>query len=330
MIQLALVAVLAKKVGTKRLHAIGRTTVYTGAVLFLLGAVGLHKARAAVAEKGLQFGDDMAALGPLLQDVKTLDVNGQVVHVSTASTLEGTKAVLDRFEASCEKGQGGGAPVWNSIPETKDVVNSGTALTKIPIFRTQSGERGMIACLVPTTDAKTRDASIRRYLAGDTDTLSAGKLRYAHVSGGATGTSVITMWTDEAFDIGALMPDPDHDKPGSDPGVMLRPADAHRMLTSKAEGLPYQIYAYQTKQSPKEAIDSYDKEMIANGWVTIGLPQMAVVPHEGAEAHAYMRNGFIGYTTAATGVDGMTFIGVAETAKLPKPSQADKAGDNAF
>ncbi|MGH7284473.1 MAG: hypothetical protein ACRELY_23360, partial [Polyangiaceae bacterium] len=109
--------------------------------------------------------------------------------------------------------------------------------------------------------------------------------------------------------------------------IMLRPNDSVRMMSGTVEQLPYKVFLYDTKLSPKEAIDGYDAQMIAQGWVSLQLPQSMGVPHEGFELRSYMKNGFVGYVTTSKSPTGTTTVGVGETASLPLSKEAPKPSD---
>jgi hypothetical protein len=325
MIQLALLAYAAKKLGNNRLVAISRTAAYVGVVLIGAGGIGMHKARAAVAENGIKLGDDLAAMLPLLKDGSTLNVNGQRVHFASARTLEGTHAVLDKFQSSCESGEPGSVPVWNALPDPTDPTEGKKLadINKLPVLRNEQGQKGFIVCMIPS-QKQTADgfkASLIAFMEHHAS-LQLGKLRYAKVEEDATGSNVVTVWTDENFDIAAFVPaDASQDTQGIDPGIMSRPEKSTRLLSGIVENLPYKVFLYQTSETPKEAIDAYDTQMIAKNWVSVTAPQMAGTPHEGFEAHAYMRDGFVGYVTTSKGPTGQTIIGVGETAGMQQPDK---------
>ncbi|MGH7284077.1 MAG: hypothetical protein ACRELY_21330, partial [Polyangiaceae bacterium] len=226
MIQLALMAVAANKIGLHRIKAVGRVLAYTTGVTLVIGAIGVHKARAAVAETGFQVGQDLAAVAPFLKNTSTINVNGQRVHFSSAESLEGTTAILDKFQATCQQAGAADAAVWTNLPTTPEDIKALKAehkLDKMPVLRQEQGRNGYIACLVPTK-TMTADAfrAATRSFLEDHKSLQLGRLRYATVKESPTGSSVITVWTDEDFDLGALIPDPDHDKAGGvDPQIML-------------------------------------------------------------------------------------------------------------
>lgn len=330
MIPIALIAIATKRLGLERIKAAARVTAYATCVTAVIGLVGVQKARASINETGLLVGQDLIGVAPLLQDGSTFNVNGQRVHFATAHSMDGKSAILDKFQASCEAAEGGDAAVWSHIPDTSEEVNALHAdkLSKMPVLRQEAGRRGFVACLV-STEASTPE-SLRKAAADflkNRQKLELGRLRYATVEENATGSTVMTVWTDENFDIGALMPDPARDKPGFDPLVMQRPPNVVRVLSGAVESLPYKVFLYESKQSPTDAMDAYDRQMFAAGWVSIQPPQAMGVPHEGFEAHAYMRNGFIGYMTASKSPQGGTLVGVGETAGQPLDKEHNTRSD---
>lgn len=331
MFQIALLAVAANKVGLQRVKGAARVAAYVGGLAFVGMAVGVHQAHAAIDNAGLRVGSDLAEVAPLLQGGSTIAVNGQRVHMGTAHSLEGKKAILDKFEAACQAGNGADkAPVWTSIPDNPEDIakmNAGK-LNKLPVLRQEEGNGGYIACLVPlesmTTDSFKQQVKdfVEKHAS-----LKVGKLRYATVQEKPEGSSVISVWTDENFDLSALLPNGDHDTPGFDPLIMQRPPSTVRMLSGAVEQLPYKVFLYSSKQSPTDLIGAYDKQMFAAGWVSVQPPQSMGVPHQGFEARAYMRDGFVGYLTASTSPKGDTLVGVAETAGEPPATQRKTPGD---
>jgi hypothetical protein len=342
MFQLVLVAALAKKLGASRLRGAVRVVGYTTAVTLAVGTVSVHKARAAFEEKSMDLGADMASLASLVGDAHTFTLNGQRIHMGTATTLEGIDAVADKFESSCKTAEGGDVPVWDSIPDVAnkpDAEKAKTAdLTAIPILRHKEGNKVTVVCFVPSSASVPHSA---RAVAAAVDSfqqtghLSAvGKMRYAYLSTSATGTSVATIWTDEEFDIQALVPKAgtSEDTPGSDPALMARPQQSQRLLTGSVEGMPYRIFAYNVQGTPQTAIANYDDQMIKNGWLSLNDPAYENAPHEDAEMRGYMvKDGRQGYVVAFSDKEHHTMMGVVEVgpeglAKMPTKPAADSDG----
>ncbi len=342
MFQLILFAAMAKKLGASRLQGAIRVAGYTAAVTLVVGTVSVHKARAAFEEKSMDIGADMASLGSLIGDAHTFTLNGQRIHMGTATTLEGIDAVADKFESSCKTAEGGDVPVWDSIPDIANQPEAAKAkaanLSSIPILRHKEGNKETVVCFVPS--AASTPHSVRAVAAAvdsfeQTGHLSAvGKMRYAYITTNATGTSVATIWTDEEFDITALVPKPgaNADTPGSDPALMARPEQSQRLLTGTVDGMPYRIFAYNVQGTPQSAIASYDDQMIKKGWMSLNDPSYENAPHEDAEIRGYMvRDGRQGYVVAFSDSEHHTLMGVVEVgpegmAKLPTKPAADADG----
>jgi len=328
MIQIALMALAAKKLGTHRIAGIARTSAYCGVVMVAAGTLGMHKARAAAVETGFRVGEDLAAVAPMLEGASTLNVNGQRIHFAASTTLDGASVVLDKFQKSCQIGEGGDAPVWSSVPTDEQMKATGGTIKKMPVIREDKPQGGFIACLVSSDpmSMNTLKSQITGFVKNHS-ALQIGKLRYATVHESPTGSSVITVWSDENFDLAALIPDPKQDKPGTDPAIMMRPDQSTRMLSGLVESMPYKVFLYESKQSPKEAIDAYDTKMMATGWAAVTAPQMVTAPHEGFEARSYIRDGFIGYVTTSVGPTGGTLIGLGETASPTLDKHEKVVGD---
>jgi hypothetical protein len=336
MFYLALLAFAAKKVGTPRLLGVARVTAYAGGISILLGAVGIHKARAALNEKGMEFGEDMMSLSSMLKDPHTFRLNGQAVHTSTATTLEGINSVLDKYEANCESSLGGNAPVWEGIPDTsKGPPKDAKPLSVMPIMRQSVGNKGMIACFLPNDPLAPHSERALQEAIHDfeeTGNLSAvGRFRYAYVKESATGSTVFTVWTDGDFSLKALMPPRGQDAQGTDPVVMMRPTKSERIFTGTVDGIGYRVYGYRTKESPKEAIDAYDAQMEGAGWLSVTNPIFEGMPHEGNEGRSFINQaqGFAGVASAIKTPEGDTMIGIAEVSDgvVHPPTQQPKDSD---
>jgi hypothetical protein len=340
MFHLALIAIATKKYGSVKVRGVGRVLAYSAGLSLVIGAVGIHKARAEVGEQGLKFGEDMVSLAPMMQDVKTFHLNGQVVHTAATTSLEGVNAVLDKYEASCKSALGQDAPVWDSLPDTSKEPTSkqreaGMMLSTVPIIRQVNHDKGMIACFVPTKDSPTHTKRALGEALADfqkTGNFSAiGKFRYAYVKESATGSMIITVWSDGDFSVKALMPEPGQDAQGEDPTVMMRPEQGQRMFTGTVDALPYKVYAYRSKLAPAAAIQAYDDAMEKAGWMSVKNPVFEGMPHVGSEGRAYIHSdkGVAGVVSATLGPDGTTTIGIAEvtSGKIQTPIQGPKDSD---
>lgn len=318
MFYVALYALAAKKFGGARVSGALRVAAYTTAVTVAFGAIGAHKARAAVAEKGLEFGEDMASLASMVKGGNTFRLNDQVIHTSNTDSLEGMKAILDKYETVCRANGGADAPVWKGLPDTTgEPPKDGGGLTMMPILREESHGKGMVACFVPDQSREHSERSLQAALQEfqDTGNLGAvGRFRYAYVREGATGCNITTVWTDGSFNVKALMPEDGQDARGADPTMMKRPEKVSRMFTGTVDGLPYRVYGYRSKEDPKTVIDAYDHQMEGAGWLSVSNPIFEGMPHEGSEGRSYIQSdkGVGGVISAIRSPEGDTMVGVAE------------------
>lgn len=327
----------AKKIGTPRLKGVLRVAGYTTGISLVMGAFCVHKARADLNEKGMQFGENMASIAGLIQDSHTFRLNNQEVHTSVASTLDGVTTVLDKYEANCQAALGGQAPVWDQIPKiTKEPAPASMKLSMAPILRQESSHKGMVVCFIPN-DPKAphseRSLQLALHEFEETGNLSAiGKFRYAFVKEGPTGSTVITVWADGDFNLKALVPPKDgSDTPGADPTVMTRPANGSRIFTGTIDGMGYRVYGYRTTDTPAQAIAAYDAKMEQAGWLSVKNPIFEGMPHEGNEGRSYINpdKGLAGVVSATLSPDGKTMIGVAEVTDgtIHSPTQTAKEAD---
>ena len=335
MFYIALLALAAKKFGTPRFLGAVRVTAYVGGISLILGAVSIHKAHAALNEKGMEFGEGMLSLASTMKDPHTFRLNGQAVHTNAATSLEGVSGVLDKYEANCKASAGGDVPVWDQIPDTTKMPPKDLKMLVMPILRQTVGKKGMIACFVPNDPAAPHTARAMQEAIQDfeeTGNLNAlGKFRYAYVRETPTGSTVFTVWTDGNFNLKALMPPPGQDAEGSDPVVMMRPQQASRTFTGTVDGMPYRVYGYRTSESPKQAIDEYDAQMESAGWLSVANPIFEGSPHEGTEGRSFISDskGFAGVVSAIKSPDGDTMVGIAEVTDgvVHSPTQQPKDSD---
>lgn len=317
MIVFALYAAALKRIGAPRIKGAVRVLAYTSVVSIAVGAVTAHKAEAALGEQSLAIGENFANLMGNMQDAHLFNINGQTVHTSSSHSLEGKKALLDKFEAACKAEEGGDAPVWNEIPDhpEQSALPTSTLSSLIPIVRHDQGDKGTVVCITPTKTASERtlhDSWKAFQASGNLNEI--GRLRYVFVTEGTAGSTVLMIWTEGDFNMKALMPQPGHDSPGEDPKVLMRPQGSNRIVNATVAGLPYQVYGYQSSDSTDKVMADYDKQMFAAGWMSVANPMMVDAPNAGGIGHAYMKNGAIGYVTASPGPDGHTLIGMAEVA----------------
>lgn len=325
MIGLAVLYVAAEKYGiTKHVASAVRAGAYAFVAATAVGAFSIHKAHAALGEKGLTLGEDLASLSSVLQDANTITINGQRIHLATGVTTKGRAEILDDFVASCKKNAPPDTQVWNTLPDPEDP--NPKAIESMPIYREEKGNRGLALCIAPTASTPKRsfqDALNAFFETGEMSEL--GRFRYVYVTEGKTGSAVVSAYTDEKFNISALAPENDDgtaDRTGSDPQVMLRPADGVRLLSASVEGLPYRAYAYHTHTSVQATMEAYDAQMHAAGWVSVEHPMFAAAPHEG-EIRGYLKNGTVGFATATTDEKGITMLAIGESGGLDhaKPQQ---------
>jgi hypothetical protein len=336
MLQIALFAYAAKKLGSSKLHGALRVAAYAGGLTLVLGGVGAHKARAALNQKGLEFGEDIASLSSMMKDAHTFRLNGQTIHTNSGTSLEGMTALLDKFEAQCKASTGASPPVWNGLPEvTSEPPKNHATLTMMPILRQETGRKGMVACFVPSDSSgehteRAFAAALKEFQ--DTGNFAAlGAFHYAYVKESTTGSMVITVSTDGDFNVNALLPVEGGDTAGADPAVLMRPGNANRVFTGTIDGMPYRVYGYTTHATAKQAIDAYDAQMEKAGWLSVNHPLFEDSQHQGNEGHAYISDtkGFGGVVSAIDSPNGLTVVGVAEVTDgvihppTAKPTDAD-------
>ena len=119
-----------------------------------------------------------------------------------------------------------------------------------------------------------------------------GELRYAYASKSPSGkTLVLTVWTDSAFNLRDMVADDGKDCPGNDFAEVPRVPNSTRVMSARADGMPYGVNVYKTTDAPKQTLEYFDREMKAQGWFTYD-PEMTEAEHKGL-GRAYMKNAVV-------------------------------------
>ncbi|MEO7110830.1 MAG: hypothetical protein ABI183_10360 [Polyangiaceae bacterium] len=335
MLFLALVVAAEKKFHfMPKLKSAGRVVGYTVVVGGALGAFSIHKARAAFEEESLGLGADLMSIAPLLEDAHAFSFNGQQAHVSATKTTDSLGRTLDMLEQNCRENGGNNVETWKVIPTPAEMQKRKTQIQEVPILRHETGKTGVVICFVKS---KQRDesASIQERMKAFADTGDIGmigKVRYAYASSNKNGTSVITVWTDDSFNVFALQPKDDGDTLGKDPVKLPRPADSNRFMTVEADARAgLESFGYASHKSVKDAAAAYDEDMTKAGWKII-VPRAAKdQAANGRIMRAYLHDGFIGYALFSPLKNGQTIIALSEGGKgAPAPDVDEDKGSDGF
>ena len=270
-----------------KLAKLARVGCYGSALSLVVGAVTLHNARAAYREQSLELGQDLMPLASLFDETHTFTMNGQKVHVSTSRSEDSLGRVLDRVEENCRENGDEGAAVLHDMPTVDDVKDH--KVDVLPILRHENPKSGVVICFVHGEKMAGPTLNERLQAFVETgDMGKVGKVRYVYAALGKHGTSVITVWTDDTFDVMALVPADGVDAKGEDPRDIPRPASTTRFVTVGDDKGGLRSYGYVSHDAPAKVTADYDLAMKQQGWKLVHASQD---DKDGARSLAYARDG---------------------------------------
>lgn len=301
----------------RRSAGIKRVVAYAFGMMAVVGTCSLHSAKADIAESSMALGRELLPLADLLHENNKLSLNGQPVFVSTGTTKQSMKMVLDRYEDHCRSHNAAFAEAWKDVPELFDgnkvPVSKETAqLTGMGIVRHENAKEGVVMCMVRDEGVTFRE-SVREF--GKTRDLGKiGRLRYAYVTPQPkTGSAfVITAWTEGKFDLGQFVPEGKNDAFGTDSPDYPRPPSSQRMLSASLDGTPYGVRIYGSAAEPKAVIDFYDAQMDTAGW------QVIAPPNAEKFGRIYMKGNVEVALASAKNSDGNTVVSLGEMGVAPE------------
>ncbi len=263
----------------RRLLGSLRAAAYLVTVSSVLCICAVRSALGQVGEQTLALGTQLMPLADLLDGATRVDINGQSLAFSMV-TLEGTsvREVLDRMQRHCERYPGPfarrihalAASVPSQLPGS-DAVRA--LLRQLAVSREETEDRGAILCLTGR-GAAASDAKLDAF-AESLDLGLLGNLRYVVVNRGdraakeAHITRVVSLWTEDDFQLSALTPPVHGDAPGSDSELVPRPPASTRIFTALAHDAPYAVRVYETDATASEVLHFYDR--VLHDWAPVEL-----------------------------------------------------------
>ncbi len=238
-----------------------RVGMYAGVVFLGIGLLASHSVSAQMREASLDVGRELAELAPLLKHGNRLRINGETMFFAESHTEESYDVVLERFRVHCEKHPGSINALFPGATPGGGPAGIGT------VFKLGKDE-GVVMCLAKAEG--TRDdlmASFRSFLA--TKNLGdLGMARYAYVRRPASGVGaqVLAAWTNEKFNMEALVGDSKYDAPGTDPKLSPRPPGGTRRMSALLEGSPFATYMFRTRTRAEENVAFYKEAMPKSGF----------------------------------------------------------------
>lgn len=315
---------------SQRVRGLFRVMTYFSVITVACGIVSVRHARAEYENRTLAFGRQMIELAKASShELTTINFNGQPIHVGSSLTPDLPDQILDRYKELCTTnraqtelgnvaaliaGEAGAsvAPPEDVVQHLADLPTTAEPelpeLAKSGALRMGDGEEGAVLCFVRGSKSKSNwaEALAGFYSTGDLGAL--GELRYAYAKRGQNGTThVLTAWTDSAFNFLDMMGDEGKDCAGEDFPELPRLPNTTRIVSARAEGTPFGVNVYKTKESPTKALAFYDEQMKAAGWFTYD-PEMTEAEHKGL-GRAYLKDAVVVTLGTSVESDG-TYVAV--------------------
>jgi len=258
----------------ERLDGVIRVVVCVTLVSLGLSALTLRKSWAKAGDSGLQMGSHLLDLKDVLGPRQAVTVNGVTVYVGSKHVELSLNEALDRFERHCTDHDGGFTREFAALPldqqvelapYVKDARHLGTIRSQ------HDTTEGLIACVaMPEGASGFRGLAERAQVFVETgDLASIGELRYAFARRGkASGTDVLTMWTEGPFNISNFLFS-DGDAPGRDTPDVPRPDGSLRFFSADVRGSPYALRLFSTRQPASEVVQKYDVDLPHRGWLPL-------------------------------------------------------------
>lgn len=293
-------------------HSFGvlRVSVYGVVVFTALAWWAGGSARGAADEASLRFGRQLDQLRDVLGTTKTLDLNGERLHVSTAMVELDVGAALDRFEQLC-------AEHPSALLQSLDAAVAPSARRGTGVIRSAPGDDGVVLCFVQRGEPRSPVAMAEAFL--ETRDLSAiGDLVYVYAKKTTSGrTHLITVWTRGSFKILDLFP-AQGDSPGTDSLLAVRPPHSRRLLSGTTPDAPYGLRVYESERAPEALLEPVHEAMQQRGWKPLDPSPEAPL------ARGYLHDSGVQALVVAAARQGRTVISVVELGQ-PRPASSASA-----
>lgn len=255
----------------RRVRAVGRVAAYAGVLLCVFTLVEYKRAKAEIGEKSLQIGRDLLPLADLLQENNDLQINGERLMLSTATSKQSVTQVLDRYEAYCKEHPGAIGRTWGALENSEEPKLRQLASTaNLGIVRMDKGDEGTVMCLTKGDGTPLDFNEAFSQFAATRDLGKLGRIRYVFARKSKQGnTLVFTLWSDDSFKLDALTPEGGKDTPGTDSSLVPRPENSKRILDARLNHTPYGVRIYTTRANGFAVMKTYDEKMKKAGWLKI-------------------------------------------------------------
>lgn len=274
----------------RHLRGLLRAGAYVACLTLVVSLLAARAARAEIADRALVLGRTMAQLaGAKMHDTNAVTLNGQLLRLGSSLSNDTPAAVLDRYEAHCQATLAQPGESWSALAGVTPK-SGGGLLERAGILRGGSDTEGNVLCFTKSGRSKPTAREALEAFALSNDLGDLGSVRYVYAYRSEKGgTVVLTAWTDDRFDLGALAGDGTADAPGTDFPDLPRPPASRRAFSATVAGLPYALNAYHTSEAPGPAVAFYDEPMQKAGWLKLD-PELARHDAKGvAEADVHAR-----------------------------------------
>lgn len=249
-----------------------RVLAFASFVLALSGGLYVHRANS-------QMGEQLMEVGDLLMEydradhqdgTRTVLLNGQEMHFSSGVSHDDMHTVLEHFTSVCDAHDAGLVERFTTLPRHYGH-RSGAWLD--PVYRLESPERGVVACLEMGEDEMSLHELGERMdrFAVSHDVHDVGDIRYVlaqPMDGG--GTHFVTFWTDGSFDLDQVAARDGHDAGGTDIEGVPRPPGAFRTMSASERGDADCAVQYMGSSMTEWELEHYyEQRLVAEGWTLV-------------------------------------------------------------
>jgi hypothetical protein len=218
----------------------------------------------------------------VIEAPRRVEVNGEPLFLAMGTTHDSVGAALDYYESWCDRRSG---HVTESIAQADSSAfgqlwtAGGRLGPRLEMVREGDDSEGYVICVdVGDQRLSGRDLSARLRAVVDTGDLSRwGNLRYAYVQRASTGTRIITVATEGAFNLLRMFPT-EGDAPGSDPQGLARYPGMRRVLTAREDGQGNSLGIYTAHAPIGDVRNWYRGEMSRHGWTLREVPSSVRLP----------------------------------------------------
>jgi hypothetical protein len=254
-----------------------RVTVVGALVVGAFALVGLRMGEARAAELGMNFGEELLAIneshasGDIAGDVYDVDINGQHVESSNASTARSMHEVLSYFASECKEHADGLRDKFADMKGTVATLTPGHGSPGSLAIQEEYVGHGFVFCIATKTPLSNADVVAQLGEFNRTGDLGAiGELRYVTYRESPSGNLVAAAWTSQSFNLHTMFPK-EGDAPGQDFGSVPRPDGARRTVSATIAGSPGGINSYLVKGDPDEVRDALTTKLTQAGWSRVQM-----------------------------------------------------------